>query len=307
MIAVLAQATVLIVAGVGADPRYKERFAGWAEELCAAARAQPNPPVVRVLAERVPDEPRPCLADGRSTAAGIRAEIDAVADPAGGLFLVLIGHGSATGRGARFHLPGPDVGPEDLGGMLGRFDGAPVTVAHLGSAAAAFLPALAAPGRVLVAASREHESGATRFAGHFVEAFSSSDADAAADRNRDSRISVLEAFEFARAGTEREYRDAGLLQTEHAVLDDDGDGVGGESDGALAARRLPFGDPELAAAGEDLRRMIQERDALAARVDTLRALRDDFEEDEYFAQLEELLLRIAEIGDRIEELQEPPG
>ncbi len=308
----LAPITVLIVAGVGGEAAYRDQFSGWAAELCSAARGVPNPPRVRVLTERLPEggEGGPCQPVGRSTAETIRAELDAVPDPEAGLFLALIGHGSATtGRGPRFHLPGPDIAPEDLGGMLERFAGAPVTVAHLGSAAGAFVPALSAPGRVVIAASRAHEIHATRFAGHFVAAFASvEDGGGAADRDRDNRISALEAFEFARTETERAYRDAGLLMTEHPLLDDDGDGAGSglpgsadASDGALAARTHPFGDPDrLLAGGEELRALVRERDDLAAQVDALRALRAEFEDEEdYFAQLEEILLRIAGIEERI--------
>ncbi len=319
--------SVLIVAGVGGEPAYREQFSDWAARLCAAARGNPElpPPRVRILTERLPEEGTEaagsCQPAGRSTAEVIRAELDAVPEPQAGLFLVLIGHGSATGRGARFHLPGPDISPGELEEMLARFDGAPVTVAHLGSAAGAFLPALSASGRVVLAASRAHEFHATRFPGHFVAAFAGTGDDAAADRNRDNRISVLEAFEFARTATEREYRDAGLLMTEHALLDDDGDGVGSDlpgsadsTDGSLAARIHPFGDPDrnLAAAttpetAEAIRGLVRERDELAARVDTLRAIREEFDEEEYFARLEELLLRIADVEDRIAALREPPG
>ncbi len=310
--------SVLIVAGVGGDATYRERFAGWAGELCRAAFGNgETPPRVRVLLERVPEKgvpDSPCEPAGRSTSEMIRSELQAAPDPEAGLFLLLIGHGSVTGQGARFHLPGPDISPEALDAMLARFEGAPVTVAHLGSASGAFLPALSAPGRVVLAASREHETGATRFAGHFVRAFSASGENAAADRNRDGRISILEAFEFARVGTEREYRDAGLLMTEHPLLDDDGDGVGSDlpgsaeaADGALAARTHPFGEPDRIGASEELRERIRERDELVARVDALRAIREEFEEAEYFDRLEALLLRIAELGEQIAALREPPG
>lgn len=305
---------LLIVAGVGGTPEHRERFSGWARELCAAAVAAPGPLRVRVLTERLPearDGADPCFPAGRSTRDVMEREIAASAGA--GLVLVLIGHGSGAAN-PRFQLPGPDLAPEQLAELLDRAAPDPVTVAHLGSAAGAFLPELSAPGRVLLAAARANETNETRFARHFVAAFSGDDA----DRNKDGRLSAFEAFEFARQGTEREYEQAGLLPTEHALLDDNGDGVGSlapelaaGSDGVLAARRpLLFRTaeavPDTGPGGPELRRLTAERDALAARVDALRAVRESMEEEAYFIELEELLLQIAELNDRISTLREKP-
>ena len=47
-----------------------------------------------------------------------------------------------------------------------------------------------------------------------------------ADADKDQRVSLLEAFEYARREVARFYEKGQLLATEHAVLDDDGDGTG---------------------------------------------------------------------------------
>lgn len=299
---------LLVVAGIGGSPEHRERFAGWAERLCRAAVSAPREVRVRVLLERVPEGAPlddPCAPAGRSTLAGIGQELAAA--PASELLLVLIGHGGG-GQSPRFNLPGPDLAPENLDRMLDDAAGA-VTVAHLGSASGAFLPALSAPGRVLLAAARAHETNETRFAEHFVAAFGPE-----GDRNKDGAVSALEAFHFARLGVERAYEGEGLLRTEHPLLDDNGDGVGSlapeaapGADGVLAARRSLLhltaaepADPALAA-------LIAERDGLAARVDALRAVREEMEEAAYLAELEELLVRIAELSEQIERLREGAG
>ena len=307
---------LLVVAGVGGTPEHRERFSGWARELCAAATSLRPPVSVRVLLERVPEDSGagdPCAAAGRSTREEIGKQIEAAgASPAeGGVLLVLIGHGSA-GRDARFNLPGPDLAPTELAGMLAGVAG-PVTVAHLGSASGAFLPALSAPGRVVLTASRAHETNETRFAEHFVAAFSGPDA----DTNKDGRLSALEVFDFARLGVERAYEREGLLRTEHPLLDDNGDGVGSlepqaaaGSDGVLAARRgLLLRSAETVVSGEEspvLAELLAERDRLAARVDALREVRESMEEEAYLAELEDLLLQIAEIAERIAAIRGEP-
>lgn len=327
--------TLVVVAGVGGDPERRARFGGWAQDLCRAAAAFPWPVATRILVERpgelpaatsdpappgAPERADECAPAGRSTRDRLAALLGetAAALPAGDpLLLVLIGHGSGGGE-ARFNLPGPDLTPADLARMLDDFEGHPVTVAHLGSAAGGFLPTLAAPGRILLAASRAHETNETRFARHFVAAFEgvAAGGGSAADRNRDGRLSALEVFDYARAATEREYAEEGLLRTEHPLLEDDGDGEGAAepaavpgSDGVFAARAaLLFPAAGLAGAGggatEPERRLAAERDALAARVDALRAAREGMDEEEYFVELERLLLELAEVSERLRALRE---
>ena len=308
---------LLIVAGVGGTPEHRERFSGWARDLCAAALDTPAPGRVRVLVERLPEDREPdpsCAPVARSTQEELAREIEAARGPAAtgtGLVLVLIGHGSA-GSSPRFQLPGPDLSPERLGEMLSGFGSGPVTVAHLGSAAGAFLPALAGPGRVVLAATRANETNETRFPRHFIAALAGDEG----DRNKDGRLSILEAFDFARRGVEREYEQEGLLRTEHALLDDNGDGVGSLEpemaagmDGVLAGRRallIRTGEAvaDTSADTPEIRRLVAERDALAARVDVLRETREGMEEEAYLAELETLLLQIAELAERIAALRE---
>lgn len=306
---------LLVVAGVAGGAERRARFTGWAEELCAAAQSLSRSVRVRVLVERpeeAADAAEECVPAGRSTRDEIErhlAELSAAHSRGDPLTVVLLGHGSAGGgQGARFNLPGPDLAPEDLAPMLDTFEGSPVTVAHLGSAAGGFVAALSAPGRIVLAASRAHETNETRFPRHFVAAF----AGAGADRNRDDRLSALEVFEFARSEVEREYETEGLLRTEHPLLDDNGDGEGSAepraapgSDGVLAARTYLLspasGAPPDSADGEEVRALVAERDDLAARVDALRETREGMPEEDYYAELERLLVDLARIQEEIEE------
>lgn len=307
---------LVIVAGVGGTPEHRERFQGWAQDVCAAAVATPVPARVRVLVERPSEDGEPgdpCAPAGRSTEEALAREIEAAAGAGAaeaGLVLILIGHGSAGGN-PRFQLPGPDLSPERLGEMLQSLRGGPVTVAHLGSASGAFLPALSGPGRVVLTATRANETNETRFPRHFIAALAGSDG----DRNKDGRLSALEVFDFARRGVEREYEQEGLLRTEHPLLDDNGDGLGSlapeaaaGTDGVLAGRRVVLvrsGEAVADSSGDtpEIRRLIAERDALASRVDALRDARAGMEEETYLAELEALLLQIAELAERIAALR----
>ena len=142
---------------------------------------------------------------------------------------------------------------------------------------APFIEALSGPGRVIVTATRNGgEVYATLFGGPFVEAFSLE----AADADHDGKVSILEAFDYARKTVAASYQREGLLPTEHALLDDNGDKEGTLepsrdakdganasvlSLGALHAQALP--------ADEKLRAIYLERQDLERRIDALKLLK----------------------------------
>ena len=93
------------------------------------------------------------------------------------------------------------------------------------SASGPFVEELSAPGRTIVTATRNGaEQFTTLFGGYFVDALTSE----AADADKNKRVSVLEAFKFAKAEVARAYEREGLLATEHALLDDNGDKEGSQ-------------------------------------------------------------------------------
>src|SRR6188474_1671947 len=72
------------------------------------------------------------------------------------------------------------------------------------------------------------EQYATLFGGFFIDALVSDTADS--DKNK--RVSVLEAFQFAKGEVAKAYEREGLLATEHALLDDNGDKDGSQDPSA---------------------------------------------------------------------------
>ena len=70
------------------------------------------------------------------------------------------------------------------------------------------------------------KSTSTRFGNYLARDV----ADPAADLDKDGQTSLLEAFLMASRQTEHFYKEAGRLATEHALLDDNGDGLGTPAD-----------------------------------------------------------------------------
>jgi hypothetical protein len=101
---------------------------------------------------------------------------------------------------------------------------------------------------------------------------------------------------------ERHYQAENELLTEHAMLDDNGDGQGSEEagvegpDGPLAATFQLGGRSGTAAQTPDdpvLAKLYEERNEIQGRIDQLRAVRDSMTEEAYLAEMEELLVELA--------------
>lgn len=229
------------------------------------------------------------------------------AQPTQPLWLVLIGHGTFDGRDARFNLRGPDFTPAELGGWMKAFTG-PVACIQTSSASAPFLKALAGANRVLITATKSaDEVFYTRFGQYFVKAVSG---EGDADLDRDQQVSLLEAFLWASRQVDRFFETEQRLATEHALLDDNGDGVGiraGAFQGVTASEAPPEGkvaDGQLARQWalvlSDADARLSEaqrgrRDGLEREIEALKMKRKELGDGEYYKKLENLLLQIARI------------
>ncbi len=303
------QTHILVVAGLGGTPEYSTRFLQWATELADAAVKRLGVPSgnVVLLTEDPSADPR---IHARSTLDNVKAaaaEMAGRAGPDDRVVVVLIGHGSEREDDARFNLPGPDLTPKDLGAILDGFAPRRVALVDAASASGDFIPDLSAPGRTLLTATRNgRERNETRFGGYFVEAL----AQDGADLDKDGRVSLLEAFTYAKREVERHYQEEKVIQTEHALLDDNGDGKGSEepaadgADGSLAAAFFVGGRvgttaaaAEAARAAQDadpeLKRLLSERDALQERLARLRAGKDTLATPAYEKALQDLLVELA--------------
>ncbi len=292
---------LLVICGVGGDAEHRATFDGRAQALMTAATSRYGIDAAQViyLAERPAEV---AGATARADSDGIGAAFERIAAGSGDgdlVLVVLLGHGSAQQPAGRFNILGPDLGPADFASYLQLLEGRRVGFVNTTSTSGGFLE-LAAPGRVVITATanlREREE--PRFGEFFVEAF----ADDAADLDKDERISLAEAFEYASREVARFYEDAGRLQPEHAMLDDNGDSEASRApladagDGELASRMTLGGTATRTADDEQdlvLQELLAQRATLQVALDELRADKDSLEEDEYLAQLEELLVRIAE-------------
>jgi hypothetical protein len=229
-----------------------------------------------------------------------------VAKPAGELWLVFIGHGTFDGRSAKFNLRGPDLSATDLAAAL-KPCRRPLVVIQCASASGPFLKALSGLRRVIITATRSgYEVNAARFGGYLARAI----ADPAADLDKDGQTSLLEAYLAASRQVEQFYKEQGRLTTEHALLDDNGDGFGTPAEwfhGTRAVKSAADGKSVDGVRAEQMflvpgavERQFQpevraRRDALEQKLSALRSRKEKMNEDEYYRQLEDILLEMARI------------
>jgi hypothetical protein len=292
---------LLVIVGLAGDEANATLFHGWASRLVGAARERGlDPDSIVYLGE---DPARdPARISGRSTREGIEAAADrlaARARPGDLVFFVLIGHGSSSRGETRFNLPGPDLGTSEFVGLASRFGAQRVVFVNTASASGGFAAALAGRDRVVVTATKtDAERNQTRFAEFFVEALAGADG----DLDKDGRVSMLEAFAYARQKVAQTYETDGQLLTEHAMLEDNGDGKGSETpgqpgaDGALA-RTLFMESAGGADAGAitdpALKALHEERRAIEDRIAALKAAREKTDPAQYAQEMEKLLIELA--------------
>jgi hypothetical protein len=222
------------------------------------------------------------------------------------LWLVLIGHGTFEGKEAKFNLRGPDVSDTDLALWLKPFQ-RPILIIDTSSSSAPFLNKLSATNRVVISATRSgHEQNFTRFGGYLAEAITNPQA----DLDKDGQVSLLEAFLIASRQTSEFYKQEARLATEHALLDDNGDGLGTPADWfrGLRAIKRPKGDAtvdgllaqqfHLLESEAEQKLTTEERsrrDALEQAIFAYREKKSQMSEDDYYQGLEKLLLDMARL------------
>ncbi len=222
------------------------------------------------------------------------------------VWLVLIGHGTYDGRLAKFNLRGSDVSAAELAEWLDPA-AAPLAVINCASASAPFINRLSAPGRVVVTATKSgQEVNFARFGKYLADAI----ADPAADLDKDDQTSLLEAYLTACRGVAEFYEGQKRLATEHALLDDNGDGLGTPAAwfrGVRATQRAKDGAAldgvrahqiHLLPSDREARMPLeirQRRDKLELEIAALRDQKPTLAETEYYQRLDGLMTELAKL------------
>ena len=208
------------------------------------------------------------------------------------LFVFFIGHGSGEGE-YKFNISGPDFTAADYNKLLSSLTVGRVVIINGTNSSGGAIETLAGKNRIVLTATRSGQEGNdTVFYEYFLEALQN----AAADEDKDQKISIWEAFKYTSAGVERFYKEEGRLVTEHAQISDNGAAKTGAAtkEVPLMARSLVFQvDRPVVSSDPRLQALLNEKKELEQKIEALRVGKSGIPEPEYEKQMEELLVQLA--------------
>ena len=284
----------VVVAGLGGEPDYEQRFTAAAKDLDRIFKATGSTAHVYVLS------------GAQATAAQFAqamGEIAQNAKPEDDFVLILIGHGSFDGVAYKFNLVGPDLTAAEIATLCDHIMARRQLIVDTSSASGGAMQVLERPGRAVIAATKSGtEKNATVFARYWVEALQ----DPAADTDKSDSISALEAFNYASKKTAAFYESQKRLATEHAVFNDTGHGEpvrqSGNGQGTLLASfaLLRLGTSQQAANDPAKRALLEKKDELEQKIDTLKYQKAAMDPDDYKKQLTEALVELAKVQEELD-------
>src|SRR5271170_1421286 len=285
----------VIVAGLGGEPDYEQRFTAAARELDKVFRAAGSTAHVDTLT------------GAQATAVNVKQTLNAVAGEAKAdddFMLILIGHGSFDGVEYKFNLVGPDVTGAEIAAMCDRIAARRQLLVDTTSASGGAVQALERPGRAVIAATKSGtEKNATVFARYWVEALQ----DPSADTDKSGSVSAMEAFTYATKKTAAFYDSQKRLATEHAVFDDAGRGqpVRNAQDGQgllMTSFTLLRLDATQAATNDPAKQaLLAKKEDLEQQIDTLKYQKAAMDPADYKRQLTEALVELAKVQGELDQ------
>lgn len=269
-----------IVAGLGGEPEYEQRFREQATAIAAAAEKAAGAPghVVVLTGEQARRDS--LRREFQTFAAKVKASDSAT--------VVLIGHGTYDGEDYRFNVPGADITGAELGQLFDRLPAKQQLIVNATSSSGATTEQWQRSERVVITATKSGgERTATRFAQFWLQAISSD----AADVNKDEVVTAAEAFDYANRQVAASYKSEVALATEHAH-------IAGEDTATFAVARigasaLSGSDPEVAA-------LLTQRGKIEQDLDGVKGRKAALSQDEYYDELEGVLVRLAQLQKQID-------
>ena len=223
------------------------------------------------------------------------------------VFVFIEGHGSYDGKTYKLNLVGRyDPTAWELAAILYSIPAERFVVVNATSCSGGSLPAFSGEGKIVITATKSgSEKNQTHMGRYFVESLENN----AADSDKDDRVSVMESFIYSKLKVEEYYKNEDNLQTEHCILDDNGDAQGQsdpnpESEEGLLARTTFFnrgvGTDALEAFTPEQRKLALEAWELEEQIEALIYEKAKMPQSEYEKKLEELLLKLARINEKLE-------
>jgi hypothetical protein len=289
-----ADQRVIVVVGASGAEEYSGQFSKWAQQWQQSA-AHTNFTIIGTGAVGTDDKE-----SLHNAIRKLENDLGTVE-----IWLVLIGHGTYDGQRAKFNLRGPDVEASELSQWLKPLKQRLIVI-NCASSSSPFINALSGPNRIVVTSTKDgHQYNFSRFAQFLAVAIN----DPAIDLDKDGQTSLLEAFCSASQSVQGFYDQENRLATEHALIDDNADGLGTPADwfdGVRAIRQPKQGIADGIAANQVflMRRGVDatlsaeqrtKRNELETKLERLRAAKSQLTEDQYLLEIEPILIELARL------------
>ena len=240
---------VMILLGLPGDAEHETHFrkiaAAWRDWLIQLGIHQEN--IVVLSPPDSQDAPQQRAATKESITQTL-TELSQRLHEEDAFWLCFLGHADHDGQHARFHIPGPDLRAIDFADLLQDLRCQQQVLWLTMGSSGWFLEPLSHPNRVVITATQaDAEPNETEFPAALVEATRDP---VELDLDKDQQISLLELFARTVEIVNERYGADERAATEHAMLDDNGDGRGSpwEEIKALRDRTPEDGNLEFATA-----------------------------------------------------------
>jgi hypothetical protein len=155
------------------------------------------------------------------------------------LWVFVLGHAHFDGKNSWLNLPGPDMNQAEFGALFAGATCQEQVFFMTTAASGFFIKPLSKPGRIVISATEaDREVNETLFPHKLAAALAEPPGYLEFDQDGDGRLSLLDLYLWSARATAQDYATEMLLATEHAHLDDNGDGRGTELQAAFLPEEL---------------------------------------------------------------------
>jgi hypothetical protein len=298
----------ILLAGISGDPELQKEYLKEIRDLHATLTGPmgfPKDHVIALFDEPARDPGLIKLQSTRDNLTQVCRDIAAKARKEDLVFVFMTGHGSYEQNTYKLNLPGPDPTGDELAALFSLFAVDRTVVVNATNSSGGSLGSLSQPGRIVITSTKSGmERNQTHFASFFIEGLKAENG----DTDKNERVSMLEAFAYAALKVEEYYSKEEALQTEHPILDDNGDGQGHDKpgpdngDGSLArVTYMDAGSPLITrgALSPERQALAQEAQSLERQIEAIKYAKSGMPEEEYEKKLEALLLKLARINEQL--------
>lgn len=171
------------------------------------------------------DKNRKVVIDGKATLGNFRKileHLEGIVAEGDRLFFFMIGHAGFHNGDSWHDLVGEDLSGAEFGRRLDRLKTKNIVAVFSPCQTEGFILKAGKPGRVILTSTRRNENNCAGVAEAAIRGLE----DSKYDLDKDGRLSLYEAYESVVQEQVDWYRSHGLRQSEHALIDDNGDARG---------------------------------------------------------------------------------